>query len=175
MKKSIVAIILVSALVAAIFSGCSKLPEEPPENSAEKHSFINPIGETAVADDEYSEKFGSKVKYIKTIQNVELSLNSYYVYGKNAASMSIKELTYEGLRSYAEGFVEVKMITIGKRADNMKIGYTAYDKDGNSILRSHVFVKLKGVKRDEAVEQRFFFPPETAKIVFNDYVDSPKK
>lgn len=175
MKKSIVAIIMVFVLVAAFFSGCSRIPKEPPETTLEKHSYINPVGETIIADEAYFKRFGTNIKYVKTIGNVELSLNSYYVYGKNAASMEVKELSYDGISIHPEGEVDIKIISIGKRADNMKIGYTAYDAQGKVILKSHILIKLKGVKRNDVITRRFHFPKDCAKVVFHDYVDPAKK
>lgn len=171
MKKSIIAIIMVLATVATLFSGCSGIPDEPPETSLEKYTYINPVGETVIANDEYLEKYGTNVKYIKTINDVEISLNSYYVYSKNAATVDITSLDFDGVSVNAFGYVNINMIAIGKRADNMKIGYAAYDADGNMIYRSYMLLKLKGVKKNEENRHRFYFPTNSARIVFDNYTE----
>ena len=64
------------------------------------------------------------------------------------------------------------MMAIGSRKDDMKIGFTAYDKNGEVVRRNHILIELDGVKDGELCEdRRFDFPRETVKIVFYDYVE----
>ena len=56
---------------------------------------------------------------------------------------------------------------------DMKIGYTAYDKDGNVVRDIYFSVPMKGTKKGDIVEnRRIDFPREAVKIVFHDYVES---
>ncbi|MCQ2475815.1 MAG: hypothetical protein MJ173_07925 [Clostridia bacterium] len=169
MKRSVVAAIMTFVLIAAMFAGCSRLPDEPPVESIEKETYINPVGATVTAQD-INNKDELIVKYVKTVDDIELDMKSYYVFGKNAAEMTFKEFSYDGVQVTVSGFVDVKMIAIGKRSDDMKIGYTAFDADGKEIYRSYVLIRLKGVKKGETVEnRRFHFPTEAVKVVFYDY------
>ncbi len=171
MKKSIVAAIMTFVLIAAIFTGCSRIPKEAATETRENQSFVNPDGATVTAQD-IQDKSKTLVKHIKTVDNIELVEKSYYVFGKNAAEMTFKKISYDGVQVNVSGFVDVKMIAIGKRSDDMKIGYTAFDAEGNEVLQSYIYIKLKGVKRNEVVEnRRFYFPTDAVRVEFYDYKD----
>lgn len=172
MKKSVFALLLIAVVIITAFCGCAKLPEEPATTNVEKHSYINPMGATAPAPENVDEFPGAEIEpvYIETINNIEFVFSSYYVYGKNAASLKINKLNYDGFSLNPNGFVDVTAVTVGRRSDDMKIGYTAYDADGKVIRDSFILAKLDGVKAGDVIEgRRFDFPKETVKIVFHDY------
>lgn len=171
MRKSIFALVLVFVLVAAIFTGCSRLPKEPAVDSSQNQTYINPDGATVTAQDA-NDKNKIVVEHVQTLDGIELKEKSYYVFGKNAAEMTFKKISYDGVQVNASGFVDVKMIAIGKRSDDMKIGYTAYDAEGNDVLQSYIYIKLKGVKKGDVVEnRRFYFPTDAVRVEFYDYTE----
>lgn len=174
MKRSSLAIVIAFTLILTVLCSCSHIPEEPPVNSVEKFTYVDPAGATVLFDNP-KDKSEPVVKYVKTIENVEFSMNSYYVYKKNAASFTVEEFINDGFLRKTSCAVNVKMISIGKRSDNMKIRYRAFDKDGNEIYSSFILVVLKGVKRDDVVQRRrVTFPDGTVKVVFEDFVDPVK-
>ena len=112
-------------------------------------------------------------QFVETINNVEVVFGSYYVYGKNAAKITSVDLRDTGISYNADGFVNVELLTVGSRSQDMKIGYTAYDKDGNVVRDIYFSVPMKGTKKGDIVEnRRIDFPREAVKIVFHDYVES---
>ncbi len=53
---------------------------------------------------------------------------------------------------------------MGSRSQDMKIGYTAYDKDGNVVRDIYFSVPMKGTKKGDIVEnRRIDFPREAVK------------
>lgn len=179
MKKSVIALLLIAATLSLVLCSCSgtKLPEEPAVTALEKYTYVNPNGATAPAPENQADHpdVSLPTQYVETINNVEIQGSSYYVYGKNAASATVTEIFYDGFSVEASCFVDVKIVTIGKRSDDIKVGYTAYDAEGNIVRESYFLVKLDGIKVGDTVEKRrLSFPLETAKIVLHDYVELGK-
>lgn len=86
---------------------------------------------------------------------------------------NLVDLRDTGISYNADGFVNVELLTVGSRSQDMKIGYTAYDKDGNVVRDIYFSVPMKGTKKGDIVEnRRIDFPREAVKIVFHDYVES---
>ncbi len=171
--KSIISIFLVLATVCLCFFGCSNIPEEPATTKIEKHSYVDPYGETVPAEN--ASDFEGKdvpVKYIETINDVEFVLSSYYVYGNSVAKINGIEIVDYGLSHTANGYADVEIMGIGRRKDGMKIGYTAYDAKGEVVKDVFVLASLEGVKEGDVVERRRFeVPRDAVKIVFHDYIE----
>ncbi len=172
--KSTVSIFLVMILVALCFFGCSNIPDEPATTSAANYSYVAPNGATAPAPDNVETTEGQTfpVKYVETINNVEVVLSSYYVYGNSVATIEDIELSDDGFSVWADGRAKVRVNAIGSRRDDMKIGFSGYDAEGNLVRKSYILIPLDKVKEGTLVEnRRFDFPRETVKIVFEDYVE----
>ncbi len=173
--KSTVSIFFVMIFVALCFFGCSNIPEEPATTSAAIYSYVAPSGATKPAPQNVETTEGQTFapQYVETINNVEVVLSSYYVYGNSVATIEDVKLEDDGFRSWAEGRATVRVNAIGSRSDDIKIGYTGYDADGNVVRKSYILIPLDKVKKGEVVEnRRFDFPRETVKIVFENYVET---
>lgn len=172
--KSTISIFLVMVCVALCFFGCSNIPDEPATTTVVNHSYANPYGET-VAPPANADPSGTTepVKYVETINNIEFVVSDYNVYGNSVASIKDIELEYNAFSALElMGVASVEIKGIGSRKDNMRIGYTAYDKDGKVVRKSFLQAELDGVKVGDVVEDCIFdFPEGTAKIVFFDYTE----
>ncbi len=172
--KSLISVILAMTVIALCFFGCkSNIPEEPATTGSADFSYVNPYGQTAPDPENVTPSEGQTfpVVYVETVNNVEIVLSDYYVYGNSVAKIKDIELKDDGISINADGYADVEMTAIGSRKDDMKIGYIAYDADGKVVRDTYVLVPLKGVKKGETVEnRRFDFPREAVKIVFMDYV-----
>ncbi len=170
MKKALASLLIISTVIVSALCGCSRIPDEPQTTAAETYNYINDLGQTVYSQEEVKKK-NIEQQYVKSINNIELVFNNYYVYGKNAATISVDEISYNGYSVGVHGKMNVKMIAIGSRSENMRIGYTAYDAENKIVRNSYLLVRLKGVKKGDTVEKCYFdFPPEAVKIVFHDYV-----
>lgn len=174
--KSFISIILVTAVIALCFFGCksNNIPEVPATTGSANYTYVNPYGQTAPDPEnvEPSEGQTFPVRYVETINNVEVVLSDYYVYGNTVASIKNIQLKDDGISVNADGYADVEISAIGSRKDDMKIAYIAYDAAGNVVRDTYVFVPLDGVKKGETVvRRRFDFPREAVKIVFMDYVE----
>ena len=172
--KTVISATLALVIALLCFAGCAKLPEDPVTTTAEKYSYVSPYGATAPVPDNLDEHpDATSPQFVETINNVEVVFGSYYVYGKNAAKITSVDLRDTGISYNADGFVNVELLTVGSRSQDMKIGYTAYDKDGNVVRDIYFSVPMKGTKKGDIVEnRRIDFPREAVKIVFHDYVES---
>ncbi|MBQ8763476.1 MAG: hypothetical protein IJZ07_05175 [Clostridia bacterium] len=173
--KSLISIILVLTVISLCFFGCkSNIPEEPATTGSANYTYINPYGQTAPNPDnvEPSEGQTFPVVYVETVNDVEIVLSDYYVYGNSVASIKNIKLKDDGISVNADGYAEVEVQAIGSRKDDIKIGYLAYDANGKIVRNTYILVPLKGVKEGEIVSgRRFDFPREAVKIVFVDYVE----
>lgn len=174
--KSLISIILVTAVFTLCLFGCksNNIPEVPATTGSANYTYVNPYGQTAPdpVNVQPSEGQTFPVKYIETINNVEVVLSDYYVYGNTVASIKDIELKDDGISVNADGYADVEVTAIGSRRDDMKISYLAFDASGKIIRDTYILVPLKGVKEGDTVKRRRFdFPRETVKIVFMDYVE----
>ena len=173
--KSTISIFLVMVCVALCFFGCSNVPDEPATTTVVNHSYANPYGETAAppANTEPGNTEQADVKYVETINNVEFVISDYNVYGNSVASIKDIKLEYNAFSAFElMGDASVEIKGIGSRKDNMRIGYTAYDKDGKVVRKSFLQAQLDGVKVGDVVEDCVFdFPGDAVKVVFFDYVE----
>lgn len=173
--KSLISIVLAMTVIALCFFGCkSNIPEEPATTGSANYSYVNPYGQTAPDPEniEPSEGQTFPVVYVETVNDVEIVLSDYYVYGNTVASIKDIELKDNGISINADGYADVEVTAIGSRKDDMKISYIAYDANGKIVRNTYILVPLDGVKKGETVERRRFdFPRETVKIVFMDYVE----
>ena len=174
--KSALCLFLVLVTVTLCFFGCSNIPEEPATSETMVQSYVNPYGATAAPPVNIDPTEGGTtlpVQYVETTNNVEFVLNSYYVYKNSVAKITNVVLEDDGFSLNADGFADVEIMGIGSRKEGMKIGYTAYDAEGNVVRTSHILAKLDGdVKEGETLtERRFEVPRTTVKIVFHDYIE----
>lgn len=172
--KSLISVFIIICVLSLCLFGCStNIPEEPAQTYSNDYSYVNPIGASEAPAGTKSEEGQTEgVKYVQTINNVEIVLEDYYVFGKSAAK--ITDITFDDFGiGNVNGYADVEMIAIGRRSDDMRIAYTAYDKDGTVVRGSYILAKLddKSVKEGSVCEdRRFDFPREAVKIVFSSYV-----
>ena len=173
--KSLISVILAMTVIALCFFGCkSNIPEVPATTGSANYTYVNPYGQTAPDPENVTAAEGQTfpVVYVETVNNVEIVLSDYYVYGNTVASIKNIELAVDGISVSADGYADVEVTAIGSRKEDMKIGYIAYDANGNIVRNTYVLVPLKGVKEGETVaRRRFDFPREAVKIVFMDYIE----
>ena len=171
--KSTISIFLVLITVALCFFGCSNIPEDPATTAVTNYSYANPYGETVAppVNTEAGEKV--PVQYLETVNNIDFVMCSYNVYGNSVAKMTDIELEYDEFGAFeVSGYASLEMMGIGSRKDNMRIGYTAYDAEGNIVRKSFLQALLKGVNEGDVVKDcRFDFPKDAVKVVFYDYVE----
>ena len=175
--KSIISIILTMTVIALCFAGCktNKLPEVPATTGSANYSYVNPYGQTAPdpVNVEPTEGQTFPVVYVETINDVEIVVSDYYVYGKTVLSIKNIELADDGISINADGYADIEVSNVGSKKDDAKIAYIAYDAQGKVVRNTYVSVPLKGVKAGDIVEhRRFDFPRDTVKIVFSDYVEA---
>jgi len=170
--KSTVRIILALVLIVLCFAGCSNVPKEPATTSVEKHSYVNPYGDTVTPPVNATDK-NTEDKYLETINDIEFVMSSYYVYNNCVAKITDIQLEYDSmLVDEVSGLASVEIMgkTLGE--DFMKIGYTAYDKDGKVVRNTLFQAPLKDAGKGDIVEKCVFeLPEETVKVVFHDYVE----
>lgn len=171
--KSVIGIILVVTFAVLCLFGCSNIPKEPATTAVEQYSYVNPSGATLPPAENTEPNSGEQtVKYIETVNNINCVLSNYYVYGNSVASITDIQLEDDGFQINVNGYASIKIDGIGSRKNNMKIGYTAYDSDGNVVRESYLLALLDGVKEGDIVDDcRFDFPREAVKIEFHDYVE----
>ena len=175
--KSIISIILTMTVFALCFAGCktNKLPEVPATTGSANYSYVNPYGQTAPdpVNVEPTEGQTFPVVYVETINDVQIVVIDYYVYGKTVLSIKNIELADDGISINADGYADIEVSNVGSKKDDAKIAYIAYDAQGKVVRNTYVSVPLKGVKAGDIVEhRRFDFPRDTVKIVFSDYVEA---
>lgn len=174
--KSFISVILAMTVIALCLFGCNSnnIPEEPATTGSANFSYVNPYGQTAPDPEnvEPSEGQTFPVIYIETVNDVEIVLADYYVYGNSVAKIKDIELKDDGISINADGYADVEVMGIGSRKDDIKIGFEAFDANGELVRKSYILVPLKGVKKGDTVERRRFdFPREAVKVVFSDYVE----
>lgn len=167
----------VSAAAAAIllcFGACSssKPPEEPITSGSKSCTYVNEIGQTAPVAENINDYPGitQPVKYVETVHEVEYVFQSYYTFGKTYAS--IESVEFENVNSpqgEVYGFANAKMISKG-RDKQMKIGYKAYDENGNLLKGNGCMTRDIGSYDDgDTFEFVFGVPHGTARVEFIDY------
>ena len=171
--KKIISILLVVTFASLCLFGCSNIPDEPPVTSVEKYTYVNPNGMTVpVAENAKPDDPEQPVRYVETINEVEFVFSSYHVYGNSVGAITDIEIIDDGFSLNVNAYADIRMDGVGSRGNGMKIGYTAYDKDGQVVRESHMLALLDGVKEgDICEERRFDFPREAVKVVFHDYVE----
>ncbi len=157
-KLFLVSLVLIM-VVAFAFSSCAKVPTEEVTTGTETYTLIN--------------NNTSSSTETKTDNNVEFVFQSYYKYKGNYASVSDVRFETEDTTENAKGYVDVKMVYIEEKNDDMAIGYKAYDANGEVLRNSYLLVDLDGVRNGKTIENiRFDIPYETVKVEFFDYSES---
>lgn len=169
--KSVISILLVLAAVTLCLFGCSNVPKEPATTTIENHSYVNPYGETVAAPQNAENH--DKVQYLETVNDVEFVMSSYYVYNNCVAKITGITLEYDVMQANEiTGLASVEIMGKSLGEDFMKIGYTAYDKDGKVVRNTLFQASLDGAGKGDTVEKCVLdFPEETVKVVFHDYVE----
>ena len=169
--KLVISIILVIAAVSLCLFGCSNVPKEPATTSVENHTYVNPYGETVAAPE--NSKKPENPQYLETVNDIEFVMSSYYVYNNCVAKITGIDMEYDQLLVNAvTGLADVEIMGKSLGEDWMKIGYTAYDKDGKVVRNTFLQAELKGNGKGDVVEDCVFdLPEETVKVVFFDYVE----
>lgn len=171
--KSAISILLVLVAVTLCFFGCSNVPKEPATTTVENHSYVNPYGDTVAPPSNAEEGKETETKYLETVNDVEFVMSSYYVYNNCVAKVSNIYMEYDSMQANeVMAFADIEITGKSLGEEFMRIGYTAYDKDGNVVRNSFFQAKLKGVGKGDVVEKcPLDFPEETVKVVFFDYVE----
>lgn len=173
--KSALCLFLVLVTVTLCFFGCSNVPEEPATTDTMTVSYVNPLGATAAPPVNVDPTEGgttAPVQYVETTNNVEFVLSSYYVYKNSVAKINAVSLEDDGFSLNADGYADVEMIAIGSKKDGMKIGYAAYDANGELVRQSFILTTLDGVKEGDVCDgRRFDIPREAVKVVFSNYIE----
>lgn len=145
-------------VVAFAFSSCAKVPTEEVTTGTEAYTLVNNYPSPSES---------------KTESDVEFAFQSYYSYKGNYASISNVRFDEDDMTVNAKGFVDVKMIYIEDKNQNMYIGYNAYDANGEILRTSYLLIDLDGVRSGKTIKEiRFDIPYETVKVEFFDYVES---
>ncbi len=171
--KKVISILLIATFAALCLFGCSNVPKEPPVTSVEKFSYVNPSGATVpVAENAKPGDPEQPVRYVETLNEVEFVFSSYHVYYNSVGAITDIEIEDDGFSQNVDAYADIRIDAIGSRSKDMRIGYKAYDKDGQVVRESHILALLDGVKKgDVCEERRFDFPRETVRIEFYDFVD----
>lgn len=171
--KSTISIILALVLIALCFAGCSNVPKEPATTSIENHSYVNPYGETVTPPVNAGTNQNTDNKYLETVNDIEFVMSSYYVYNNCVAKITDISLEYDSmLVDEVQGLASVEIMGKSLGEEWMKIGYTAYDKDGNVVRNTLFQASLKGAGKGDIVEKCVFeLPDEAVKVVFHDYTE----
>ncbi len=165
--KSVIAFILAAAMSLCLVGCGANPPSEEPTPETASLDVINPCGES------FTEKDNDLVQYKSSVSNVQFEYQSYYKYENNYASISNINVDDESFTVNANGYVDFNIICIKNRSKNMKIGYTAYDADGDVVRKTYMMAKLDDVKEGETVKTiRFDFPYNAVKVVFHDYIET---
>lgn len=166
-----------SASVLAIllcFGACStsKPPEEPLTTGAKSYTYKNEIGQTAPVAENIGDYPGitQPLKYVETVHEVECVFQSYYTFRKTYATVESIELEdINSPQSEICCFANAKMISKG-REKQMKIGYKAYDADGNLLKGNGCMIRnIDSFDDGDTFEIVFSVPMGTAKIELFDY------
>lgn len=171
--KSTIRILLVLVLVALCFAGCSNVPKEPATTAVENFSYVNPYGETVAPPVNAETDKDDKPIYLETVNNIEFVMSNYYVYNDCVAKITDIKMEYDSmLVDEVSGLATIEIMGKSFGEEWMRIGYTAYDKDGKVVKNTLFQAPLKGVGKGDTVEKCVFeLPEETVKVVFHDYVE----
>lgn len=146
-------------ILSLAFSSCAKIPTEEVTTGTEAYTLVN--------------NYPSSSTETKIESDIEFTFQSYYNYKENYASVSNIRFDEDDMTVNAKGFVDVKMIYITDKSQDMYIGYNAYDANGGVLRSSYLLVDLDGVRNGKTVENiRFDVPYNTVKVEFFDYVES---
>ncbi len=154
---SLISILLIMAFIVA-FSSCAKVPTEEITTGTEAYTLVNNYPSSSES---------------KTESDVEFAFQSYYKFNGNYASVSNVRFDEDDMTVNAKGFVDVKMIYIEDKSQDMYIGYNAYDANGEILRTSYLVIDLDSVRSGKTVKDiRFDIPYETVKVEFFDYVEA---
>ncbi len=169
-----------SASVLAIllcFGACSssKPPEEPITTGQKSYTYKNEFGMTAPVAENIGDYPGvtQPVKYVETSHKIECVFNSWYTFGKTYATIeSVEFEDIDAPQNEIYGFAKAKLISKG-RDKQMKIGYKAYDENGNIIKSNGCLTRnISSFDDGDTFEFLFNVPFGTAKIEFFDYTEN---
>jgi len=172
--KSVLKILIAAVLLTACLTACSNIPDEPAVTSVEKHTYIDPYGQTAPVAENIEDYPGmtQPLYYAKTTHEIECVMRSYYVYGNAVAEIEDIAFVYEGagFALQVTGLADVKIIAKGMRDKEMRIGYTAYGENGKKLDESSIVFNIEDIEEGEVWDSALVLvPKDTVKVVFHDY------
>lgn len=164
--KSVISIALAVILLSLCLFGCSNVPETPAETYTAEYTYINPLATTSVTKNDIG-----ATSYVQTSNSVDFVLKDYYVYGNTVAKITNITIDDYGIGN-VNGYADIQLIAIGRRSENLRIAYSAYNAAGEVVRGSYLLAMLRGsdYKDGDTVEgRRFDFPRDTVKIEFYSY------
>lgn len=172
--KSVLKILIAAVLLTVCLTACSNIPDEPAVTSVEKHTYIDPYGQTAPVAENIEDYPGmtQPLYYAKTTHEIECVMRSYYVYGNAVAEIEDIDFVYEGtgFALQVTGLADVKIIAKGMRDKEMRIGYTAYGENGKKLDESSIVFNIEDIEEGEVWDSALVLvPKDTVKVVFHDY------
>ncbi len=187
--KKITCLVLALVLLAG-FCSCSKIPEEPATTTQAVYSVVDEIAsaeaesaaQTATQPQESTSESSSEnteepatqpstqAADSSFISSYEFIIADYYVFNKSHAKILDIELVDYGFTKII-GYAKVEMSGLAFGEDEIKIGYHAYDKDGEILKTSYLYAPVKDAKLKEgdSMDCRFEIPEGTAKVEFVEY------
>lgn len=145
------------------------LPDEPVEVITEQVTYAKLEPESG----EFSTNAdGSQIgkELIETVGDLQIVQKSYYVYRNSVATVENIVIDDDGISVNASGYADVRVSQIGSGEKEMKIGYKAYDADGNIVRDTYILVKLEGVNPGDVVtERRLDIPRNAVRLEFENY------
>lgn len=167
-KKALISLVLVFAMCICFAACGSGAPSGEPVSESSALQVVNPRGETYTENEDDED-----VLYKSTVSNVQFEYPSYLKYENNYASVKNIVIDEDSYTVNANGYIDFDIISIKNKSKDIKIGYTAYDADGDVVRKTYMLIKLDGVKEGDTVESiRFDFPYNAVKVVFYDYVEA---
>lgn len=172
--KSVLKILIAAVLITVCLTACSNIPDEPAVTSVEKHTYIDPYGQTAPVAENIEDYPGmtQPLYYAKTTHEIECVLSSYYVYENTVAEITDVDFSYEGtgFSMFVDGRADIKITAKDRRDEEMKIGYTSYDENGKKLDTASIVFNIEEIEEGEVWEDAIVIVPKDAvKVVFHDY------
>lgn len=172
--KSVLKILITAAMLTSCLAACSNIPDDPAVTSVEKHTYIDPYGQTAPVAENIEDYPGitQPLYYAKTTHEIECVMSSYYVYENTVAEITDIDFSFEGtgFSLQVTGLADVKITAKGRRDKEMRIGYTSYGENGEKLDVSSIVFDIEDIEEGEVWDSALVLvPKDTVKVVFHDY------
>ncbi len=174
--KQVFKILIAAVLLTLCLTACSNIPDKPAVTSVEKHTYVDPYGQTAPVPENIEDYPGmtQPLYYAKTTHEIECVMSSYYVYGNSVAEIEDIDFSFEGtgFALQVTGRADVRMIAKGMRDEEMRIGYTSYDENGKKLDESSIVFSIEDIEEGQIWDAALVLvPKDTVKVVFHNYED----